>query len=245
MTLDEMKDYVRGKDVILVGNSLDSLELNHGDWIDGHDVVVRFGKGLTDGIIADKIGARTDIWVTGQLRLKTAQFVNKNTKVLFNESLYNPALGRPLIPYLSMYTATEILDIATANNVDPTKRLSAGLITGHWFVNVCNTWNTLTFKNFDAFKKQIKFTADLSSDIDAGNQYASSWHLPLLRPEYVNPEHQIADGSPAHDSAAEVRIYKDFITDGNVLWRGGDLDAEPSLFQEALCLWTRGRHRID
>lgn len=44
MTLDEMKEFIRGKNVILVGNSLDSLELNHGDWIDGHDVVVRFGK---------------------------------------------------------------------------------------------------------------------------------------------------------------------------------------------------------
>lgn len=246
MTLDEMKEFIRGKNVILVGNSLDSLELNHGDWIDGHDVVVRFGKGLTDGIIADKIGARTDIWVTGQLRIKTAQFVNKNTKVLFNESLYNPALGRPLIPHLSMYTDQEIDAIARANNVAADKRLSAGAITGHWFVNVCNTWNTLTFKNFDAFQKVIKFRATISNDIPAGDQHTASWHLPILRPEHVDADYQVSDGThPAHDIAAEIRLYKEFLTDGNVKWHGGDLDAGPSLFQDALCLWTRGRSRID
>jgi len=246
MTLDEMKEYVRGKNVILVGNSLDAFEKNHGDFIDGHDVVVRFGKGLTDGIVADKIGSRTDIWVTGQLRMQTVRFVNKSTHILFNESLYNHEIGRPTVPHLSLYTQAEIDAIAAEYNLPEAKRLSAGAITGHWFYNVCNTWNTLTFKNFDVFTKALKFKTSHSVDISDGVQYTGSWHLPLLRKETIDPNYSIEDGNPAHDTATEVAMYQDLLQDGNVIWSGEPPAVKTQeLKQDALVLWTRGRARIE
>lgn len=82
MTLDEMKDYMRGKDIILVGNGLDALEYMMGDFIDGKDLTIRFGRGVPEPVIFDRIGTNTHIWVTGQLRMDAHPEVPTRAKVL-------------------------------------------------------------------------------------------------------------------------------------------------------------------
>ena len=43
MTLDEFKEYINGKSIAVVGNSLDSLSTEQGEEIDSADITVRFG----------------------------------------------------------------------------------------------------------------------------------------------------------------------------------------------------------
>jgi hypothetical protein len=241
MTLDDMKDYVRGKDIILVGNSLDALEYAYGDYIDGFDITVRFGKGLPEPVIFDRIGTNTHIWVTGQLRMKTFKEVLKVTKILFNESLYNPEFGRPPVDHCSMYSEETITEIANQYNIDEGKRLSAGAITAHWFANVCDTWNSMTFINFDAFTTVTNFHASISDS----EQFTGSWHLPMLRPEIIPEDYSIQQGSLAHDSRAEIAIYRDILKKQGTYWRGAALNPNPeyTLREKALVKWSPGRGR--
>jgi hypothetical protein len=241
MTLDDMKDYVRGKDIILVGNGLEALEYEHGDYIDGFDVTVRFGQGLPEPIVFDRIGTNTHIWVTGQLRMNTFTKVLKVTKILFNESLYNPAFGRPPCEHLSMYSDESVQEIAASYNIAEGKRLSAGAITAHWFANVCDTWNSMTFINFDAFTTVTNFHASISDS----EQYTGSWHLPMLRPEIIPEDYSIEQGSLAHDSRAEIAIYRDILKKQGTYWRGAALNPNPeyTLRERALVKWSPGRGR--
>ena len=63
------------KNVILVGNSVEMLNYEHGEFIDTHDVVMRMGRGIPNpnGLENNTkaIGTKSDVWVTGFLRENT------------------------------------------------------------------------------------------------------------------------------------------------------------------------------
>ena len=80
--MDRLIRELENKNVILVGNSVEILQFEHGDWIDSHDVVVRFGKGLPTEDKYKSIGSRTDIWVSGYLRSKHQVFYPHAIKLL-------------------------------------------------------------------------------------------------------------------------------------------------------------------
>lgn len=232
-----MKEYVRGKDIILVGNSLDALEKTHGATIDDYDITVRFGKGLPEPRTFDRIGTNTHIWVTGQLRMHMLPKVLLVTKVLFNESLYSERLGRPSCDYCSMYDNARIMAIADEFGIADNKRLSAGAQTAHWFANVCNTWGSLTLIYFDGFTKHTKFFAESSNSY----QHTSSWHLPLLRAEYVDPNYSIEDGCPAHDTNCEIAVLNSVLALPNVHWIGEPLNKSNELVENPSVKYTAGR----
>ena len=58
----------KDKNIILVGNSVEMMFHNYGDFIDGHDIVIRLGKGVPTNNNKKYIGIKTDIWGTGFLR---------------------------------------------------------------------------------------------------------------------------------------------------------------------------------
>jgi hypothetical protein len=237
MTLDEMKDYVRDKDIILVGNSLDALELKLGESIDNYDITVRFGKGLPEPITFDRIGTNTHIWVTGQLRMNSYTLLPRVTKILFNDSIFNENLGYPDVDHLSMYTRDEIDDLAIAYGATSGKRISVGALTAHYFGHKCTTWKSLTIIHFDAFTKITPFHAQTSNS----TQWTASWHLPMLRAEHANPNYRIEDLSPAHDTDCEIRILNEVLALPNVHWRGDPLTNTPELLEQALVKYTPGR----
>ena len=59
-----LQKVTEGKRLILVGNSVEILQYQYGDYIESFDTVVRFGQGypMTRKL---SLGSRTDIWVTG------------------------------------------------------------------------------------------------------------------------------------------------------------------------------------
>ena len=65
-----LRDLTKNKSIVLVGNSVEMLQHDLGEYIDNFDTVVRFGNGVPDSTNFDSIGKRTDIWITGFLRYK-------------------------------------------------------------------------------------------------------------------------------------------------------------------------------
>ena len=84
---------ISGKNIILVGNSVEILEYKYGDVIESYDVVVRFGRGVPTPDKVQAIGKRTDIWITGLLRQKWEKFFPKAFKLFNRNRIY---IDKPL-----------------------------------------------------------------------------------------------------------------------------------------------------
>ena len=64
-----IKELVKNKSVIFVGNSVEIMAHKNKDFIDSHDIVVRFGRALeANKKQEESLGSKCDIWITGQFR---------------------------------------------------------------------------------------------------------------------------------------------------------------------------------
>lgn len=59
--IKEVKDFIKGKSVAIVGNARSIFDHKFGSEIDGHDVVIRFNKGFVTE--SETQGSRTDILI--------------------------------------------------------------------------------------------------------------------------------------------------------------------------------------
>ena len=240
MNLDEFKEFIKGKSVILVGNSVIGLNEEKGDYIDSFDVVVRFGKGLPIKGSDKYIGTRTDVWATGELRMGLHHRVPSEAQIIFTPSTLKSSLEpswsqMPFTKHLLAYTRPEIDRLSKEYNLPSDRRLSNGCIVSLWFANVVTDWKSLTWVNFDAFKNSFIFYSNKIGQ----NTSAASWHLPVLRPEFA--KQSLETGCPSHCSATETRIYKDILKKENTYWKGGDLEAEHTFVEAARVAWTKER----
>jgi hypothetical protein len=171
---------LENKNVILVGNSVEILNYNKGEFIDSHDVVIRMGKGLPRERHLLQLGAKVDLWSTGFLRAsQLAERDNlKNVPKLLNRTRINlnsaKELDKALIgEFHTMFTDEELLAIydefGYVNNA-LLGRPSNGFITLLWLIKKAWVWKSLTLVGFDFFAKHAPFKV--------GAAYPNSWHLP-------------------------------------------------------------------
>ena len=174
-----LRDLTKNKSIVLVGNSVEMLQHDLGEYIDNFDTVVRFGNGVPDYTNFDSIGKRTDIWITGFLRYKKRKCFPKDCAVLFNRSrvhLGDDADERHDIgfKYVDMFSDKELVSIfnlvGAENHVAAGARPSAGFIAIQYFLQKTN-FSTLTLVGFDFFSKALPIVAG------ANNPY--SWHIPV------------------------------------------------------------------
>ena len=170
---------ISGKNIILVGNSVEILEHEYGDIIESYDVIVRFGRGVPRPDMVKAIGKRTDIWVTGLLRQKYAKFFPKAFKLFNRNRIYIdkelPKNRLPDFEYMEMFSDKELLELyKECGYIDGDKyekRPSAGFITLQYFTRVANDWKSLTLIGFDFFAKTYAEKV--------GGAKPASWHKPI------------------------------------------------------------------
>ena len=89
--MDSIRKLVENKTVLFVGNSVEMMNHKLKKFIDGFDIVVKFGAAIeATEKQQENIGSRADIWITGQFRSPAynrlkEEFDNgrfKNTKIL-------------------------------------------------------------------------------------------------------------------------------------------------------------------
>lgn len=180
-TLQELTD---NKTILLVGNSVEILQHNLKDKIHSYDTVVRFGQGFPRKENEDRIGNRTDIWVTGYLRqnyhrkFPGALALHNRSRIHLNRP---PKAGNPTFPHITMFTEDEIKDInknlGVVENEPLGWRPSAGFWAILFFVRKCN-YKSLTLIGFDFFSKSLPFKT--------GEDHPSSWHMPVSTVK-INP----------------------------------------------------------
>ena len=115
-----LMDQFYNKNIILVGNSVEMLNYEHGKFIDSHDVIIRMGRGIPnpDGLEDNMkaIGTRTDVWCTGFLRENMIKMPHIKTVpiILLNRTrMYMKIPREPyyLKDFYTMFTDNQILDI--------------------------------------------------------------------------------------------------------------------------------------
>ena len=169
---------ISGKNIILVGNSVEILTHEYGDVIESYDVIVRFGRGVPTPDKVKAIGKRTDIWVTGLLRKNYAKHFPEAFKLFNRNRIYiNRPLPKERLPtyeHMEMFSDKELLEIyKECGYVDGDKyekRPSAGFITLQYFTRIANDWKSLTLIGFDFFAKTY--------DYKIGGAKPTSWHKP-------------------------------------------------------------------
>tara|TARA_B100001175_G_scaffold106599_1_gene90624 strand:- start:5781 stop:6431 length:651 start_codon:yes stop_codon:yes gene_type:complete len=171
-----LQQLTKDKTLILVGNSVEILQYEYGDYIESFDTVVRFGRGAPYDYTSS-LGSRTDIWVTGFLRVNARKFFDCLT--LFNRSRIH--MNKPsttILPkdfkYTDMFSDEEIIDIHDKLGVVPNKpvgwRPSQGFMAILFFLLKCEC-KSITLIGFDFFSKKLPFKT--------GEDNPSSWHMPV------------------------------------------------------------------
>jgi len=218
--VDDIREFVKDKSIIFVGNSVEIMKHDLAEFIDGFDIVVRFGRAISANEDQEKhIGKRCDIWITGQFRapeyyknkenFETGKW--KDTKIILNRCRGNFMLKDwileehiPDMPYTQMYTDKEIIDLMKdrfgKNMLDKKEyRPSAGFISLIWFIEKVQTHKDIHLIGFDFFSKKTNI-----KPIDKAGRKSNcephSWHLPV----YVL-------NRPAHDSKMEQKYVKDLV----------------------------------
>tara|TARA_Y100000768_G_scaffold371227_1_gene337776 strand:+ start:330 stop:1139 length:810 start_codon:yes stop_codon:yes gene_type:complete len=226
--VESIREFVKGKSVIFVGNSVEMMNYNNAKFIDGFDIVVRFGAAIEANKAHRKlVGNKTDIWITGQFRspaytrlkeeFNTGRY--KDTKILVNRCRGNFKLKSWILEdrlpkgmkYDQMYTDKEIIDIMknrfNKDMLDPNEcRPSAGFISLLWFMEQIKTYSSIHLIGFDFFTKQV----DIKVRDKKGRQSnckPHSWHLPCY----------VLDRS-AHDSNMERNYVVNLCKKKLVTW---------------------------
>ncbi|MDB3990014.1 glycosyltransferase family 29 protein [Pseudomonadales bacterium] len=194
--------------VILVGNSVEILQHNYGEYIDSFDHVVRFGQGVPRKDISKSVGSKTDFWVTGWLR-KNYWHHFPNAEILFNRSRIHlnvePDLDLPFDDYTIMFSDEELLKIfaqigAESNKATKGARPSAGFLGILYFLTKLKCEN-ITLIGFDFFSKKLP--------IFSGGNQPSSWHIPFNSAS-VNPHNP-------HEKGWVWKWYKEGKLDWKIL----------------------------
>ena len=225
--MDSIRDFVKDKSVLFVGNSVEIMEHNLAEFIDGFDIVVRFGRAISTNKRQQKcVGKKCDIWITGQFRapeyhknkenFETGKY--KNTKILVNRCRGNFVLKEwkleehlPDMPYEFMYSDQEIIDLMknrfNKDMIDTKEyRPSAGFISLIWFIEKVKTYKSLSLIGFDFFSKQTN-VRPMDKRGFRSNCRPHSWHLPV----YVL-------NRPAHDSNMEKDYVKSLVDKKLIHW---------------------------
>ena len=212
MSLHSVQEFVRDKNILLVGNNLTAVEKEQGYLIDKYDVIVRFGKGIPTGR-SRFLGSRTDIWVTGSLRQDMRGFFPDAQIVLFNTSVRSGPPHYPKYEHTPMYMNSELEFINKSFGSDGVSRLSAGAVTAHWLLHEVGTMATMSLINFDFFHDSTPFYDGQHNTMSK----ASSWYIPLAMPKYqtMDPAQH-----PAHDIKVEKALFESLIKDDKVYFLG-------------------------
>lgn len=214
MTLQEFKTYAKDKSVILVGNSVEVMNHENADFIDSHDIVVRFGKAIESNEKEQiAIGKKLDVWVTGAFRAdmlnkEIYRDLTKDSKILFNRSrICNKKpikINKNLNDYLNMFEDNEVLEINKEYDIKDcdkeSRRLSAGIWAIKFFVEKIKTQKSLDIIGFDFFAKK-------TNKKRGGTYEPSSWHIP------------ISTGiKETHWHEQEVEIVNEYVSNGLLKW---------------------------
>ena len=210
-----LQKLTENKNLILVGNSVEIMQYDFGEYIDSFDTVVRFGKGMPEKPIYQHVGQRTDIWITGWLRMNYYEGF-QHAYPLFNRcrinlDKYPDHKGPPPWGHDNdMFSDEELHEIfklvGAKNDTIGGGRPSAGFLGILFFLQKCKC-KSINLIGFDFFAKKLP--------VMTGKDYPSSWHMPIN-----------SSGKSPHNPN-EAKMVKKWEKQGKLNWKVlSNLDSE-------------------
>jgi hypothetical protein len=145
--LEQIKEYCKGKTIIVVGNSSSILKKEYGQFIDSHQVVVRMnGACPINPSYYKKIGKRTDIYVVSYKSIEKSKALLDTVKPKFGLRLNVSEKFHHPICYFS--TSAEYSEL---NSKFKNSKPSTGSMTINFFKNHID-YKELSLIGFDNFK---------------------------------------------------------------------------------------------
>lgn len=203
---NKLREYCRGKRVLLVGNAASLFNHEHGELIDSYDVVVRFGKGVPSKENNKHVGSKTDVWFFGTLRASMHEQWKSARFRIFNYTqigLYDPngtTLSFPSCMTTDRFQIykdyfilgdsnthkkliSEVYPRITKENWKHSPRISQGLLCFLYFQNIIGTQASIDIIGFDFFQSTVHF------EINNKKKKIYSWHLPIPVDNHENNPH--------------------------------------------------------
>jgi hypothetical protein len=153
VSLEEIKEFCKGKSIIIVGNSARILNGKYGKLIDSYDIVIRINKGYKhrQNLYSDKIGNKTTILALGlKSATLSANVIQSNTvKYLMSSIPHSDRLDYPNIYDVSLETYNNLKD--SLGGFKP----STGISTYNFFNRYIN-FESLDLIGFDFFQSSTR-----------------------------------------------------------------------------------------
>lgn len=229
-------EFVKDKRVIIVGNSVEMMKYEYGDFIDSFDIVVHLGAAISRGTKFHKhLGSRTDIWATGTFRFgcyndNPEDFISgqfKDTLILFNrartkllnvDAIIPWEKTLPKVPRIDMFCDVELIELLDefkylegfGNGIRGPKngmRPSGGFLTILYFLRKVQTYKSLDIIGFDFFRKITDVYRRRPNDGPGATPF--SWYLPLR---------DASTGSHPHNKNIEYDVVKQLEKEKKLNW---------------------------
>ena len=153
VSLEEIKEFCKGKSIIIVGNSARILSKRYGKLIDSYDIVVRINRGYfhRQNMYSDKIGNKTTILSLGLKSASlSANVIQSNTV----DYIISPIIYSDRLDYLNVYDVQENTYKDLKNSLGGFKP-STGISTYNFFNRFTN-FERLDLIGFDFFESSIR-----------------------------------------------------------------------------------------
>ena len=153
VSLEELKNYCSGKEIIVIGNSSRILNGKYKKLIDDYDIVVRINKGYLhrQNIYSDKIGTKTNILAMGlQSENFSKNIIQSNTV----DYIISPIIYSDRLHYQNVYDVQRNVYEDLRTSLDGFKP-STGISTYNFFNRHMN-FKRLDLIGFDFFQSSVK-----------------------------------------------------------------------------------------
>lgn len=233
LCIEELKEYVAGKRVLMVGNAATIFsDPAHGDIIDSYDVVLRFGKGVPYTKYKDFLGSKKDIWffgtaragmwnhfLTSRFRIMTisqiALYKEDEGSLMVSKEMFNGNLQIYKDFMLAGDTAYYVKMGQDINGTfDEKTRLSQGAQAVHFFDTVVGTQSSISLIGFDFFEHEFSYHYETRKKSRIPKEHhVGSWHMPLTAPNFEHNPHILSKEKEYFASVKNLHVHKapDFI----------------------------------
>ncbi len=164
VSLETIREYIKDKNMIMIGNSESLLNMYQGKLIDKFDLIIRFNEGFMLPEIVEHTGVKTHIWVCGlyqERRIKRGFDYFKDCDYILRLNAkhfqYTPTYIKPkTFAYRSHMEFNKLEQEIQSRSGTP----STGISSIDFFVNYAKTYKTITLIGFDFFKQPTYYAAE-------------------------------------------------------------------------------------
>jgi hypothetical protein len=176
----DLKEYVKDKQIILVGNSNTLKVLKKGEFIDSYEIIIRFNLAMRY-LNPEITGIKTDIWsyamVKKHICIDTYQKARYKPNVCLRYGPEKIALSQKndecFIPHPYKQECKELLELEGTRKIP-----SSGFVLLYFISNYCSP-KSITIIGFDSFQNPNFYT-------DFNSNAKFKWHDSEKESQYIN-----------------------------------------------------------